>query len=68
METPQDLMRTHYPEFLAELNKFKEVFGNIKREYIKCSVGEWGAELKGVAINPIISDKIIRKENDRNSK
>jgi len=61
METPQDLMRTHYPEFLKDINKFKEVFGNIKREHIKCSVGEWGAELKGVAIDPIISDKVSLK-------
>jgi len=68
METPQDLMRTHYPEFLKDINKFKEVFGNIKREHIKCNLGEWGTELKGVAINPTISDKTIRKENDRNSK
>ncbi len=58
MITPENLMRQHYPEFLAELEEFKKVFGNIKREHIKCSVGEWGKKLKGNPINPVISDKV----------
>ncbi len=59
MKTPASLMREHYPEFLKEIEVFKSTFGNVKREYIKCSVGEFGNEFKGTAINPALSEKVL---------
>jgi len=68
METPQDLMRENGILFLEDLNIFKRQFEGLVLENIKIGSRKWGTDLTGVAIDPTISDKIIRKENDRNSK
>jgi len=62
MNTPANLMRKNYPEFLKELEKFKDTFGSIKREYVKCGPNEFGKKFKGVSVNPVISDKITMEQ------
>jgi len=66
--TPQDLMRENERLLIEEINIFKRQFESLVLENIKIGTRKWGTELKGIAINPTISDKTIRKENDRNSK
>lgn len=66
MKTPQDLMREQYPEFLKTINEFNKIFGQIKREYIKCSIGEWGSKFEGVEINPVLSKKILTRKELKN--
>ncbi len=67
MKTPASLMREHYPEFLKEMEVFKSTFGNVKREYMKCSVGEFGNEFKGTAINPTLSGNVLTTKELRRS-
>ena len=61
MNTPADLVRKNFPGFLKELKKFKEVFGPIKREYVKAGDNEFGKKFEGEEVNPVISDKVINK-------
>jgi len=59
--TDAEKMKKHYPEFIDGMRKFKDVFVDIKRDYIKTDISEFGTKPTGTAINPIISDKIKGK-------
>ena len=58
-KTPIDLMREHYPEAMKELNRFKEEFGAVQLNHIKCSITETGTPLTGNAINPYVRCEVL---------
>jgi len=61
MKPSINLIRKHYPAFMAELDKIKQQFGAVQLNTVKCAKVEFGSITSGVEVNPVISDSIALK-------